>query len=58
MLSPHVRKKTTKGQCMATILWTTAQYSDKPVELSATPMVITQATSDALREVFYKLKEF
>jgi hypothetical protein len=28
---------------MATILWTTAQYSDKPVELSATPLVITQA---------------
>ena len=28
---------------MATILWTTAQYSDRPVELSATPMVITQA---------------
>ncbi len=28
---------------MATILWTTAQYSDRPVELSETPMVITQA---------------
>ena len=28
---------------METILWTTAQYSDRPVELSETPMVITQA---------------
>ena len=28
---------------MATILWTTAQYSDRPVELSATQLVITQA---------------
>ena len=28
---------------METILWTTAQYSDRPVELSETPLVITQA---------------
>ena len=28
---------------MATILWTTAQYSGRPVELSETPLVITQA---------------
>ena len=28
---------------MATILWTTAQYSDRPVELSETQLVITQA---------------
>lgn len=28
---------------MATILWTTAQYAGRPVELSETPLVITQA---------------
>ena len=34
---------------MATILWTTAQYSDRPVELSETPLVITQADLEKLK---------
>ena len=37
---------------MATILWTTAQYSDRPVELSATQLVITTEVISLLVDVF------
>ena len=34
-VKPPRKKKATKGQRMATILWTTAQYYERPVELSS-----------------------